>query len=170
MYFSIYFLVKAVRKKVDSHNLTKRSKIKCDHSEKTQNQIEYAESCVNSNISTIHSVHSITETVESRKINTLGSTQIKPKSNLNQKMRVLRMQTFIFCVFFWSWFPFIVLTTYEIIMGIKTYDTISKIRNFSVSLIMVNGVVTPILYTYRFKYMRDFFSKIYFCKILFKKK
>jgi len=111
---------------------------------------ESAESYAISNVSTL------ADTFEARQ----ARSGIKPKSHLNQKMRVLRVQTFIFFVFFCSWFPFVVLSPYEIIAEIKTYDILSKMRNFTVSFVLINGIVTPIVYTYRLKYMKKFFARL----------
>ena len=155
IYFYIYFYVKSMRKRVEHHRKSIGSSLMiiANNNLKTTNENFDDYLNENSNVSTIQSLANEDSHKRSKIIR-------KKSSSLNQKMKVLKIQTFVFCVFFASWFPFITMTTYETIMGIKTYETLSKFRNFSISFILVNGIVTPIVYTYRLKYMTDFISKM----------
>ena len=156
IYFYIYFLVKSMRKRVEHHRKSIGSSLMIIANNKLKSTNENADDYLNenSNVSTIQNL----ATEDPKK--TTNNIVRKKSSSLNSKMKVLKVQTFVFSVFFFSWFPFLSMTTYEAIMGIKTYETLSKFRNFSISFILINGIVTPIVYTYRLKYMTEFVSKM----------
>jgi hypothetical protein len=165
IYFYIYFLVKSMKKRVEHHRKSIGSSLMViANNSKNEPKVDEYLTNENSNVSTIQSAAPADDA--HKKSNVIR----KKSSSLDHKMKVLKVQTFVFCVFFCSWFPFIVLTTYEIIMGIKTYEALSKFRNFSVSFVLVNGIVTPIVYTYRLKYMMDFISNISFISLFSRNK
>ena len=101
IYFYIYFLVKSIRKRVENHRksigsslilITNNSKLAIDNCYLN----EPSKDNENSNISTIHNKSESADSKKKRSTN-----EIKRKStSLNQKMKVLKVQTFIFCIFF----------------------------------------------------------------------
>ena len=150
VYFYIYFIVKSVRKRIANSLVIKSNKLETN--ENWSNFSDNYNSAFSQSEIKVKTIHS--PNIESKQVKI---DEKKPR--INDKIRVLKIQTIVFFVFFLSWFPFIFLVTYEIFDGIHFYSTISKIRNVSVSLIMLNGIVNPIIYTYRLKFMKGFFAK-----------
>jgi hypothetical protein len=97
-----------------------------------------------------------------------NNIHINSSSNKNQffsqnsnlkKINILKVQILIFSLFFVCWCPYMSLVTYETINNIQTYALISRLRNFSASFLMCNSIISPLVYSYRLKFMRTMFCR-----------
>jgi hypothetical protein len=93
-------------------------------------------------------------------MNTTSSNQNKScKSSNLKKINILKLQILIFFLFFICWCPYMSIVTYEAINDIQTYVFISRLRNFSASFLMCNSLISPLVYSYRLKFMRTMFCR-----------
>ncbi len=102
--------------------------------------------------------YSIRESIHQRLTNLRKKSQWSAR---NDKIQVLRLQTFLFFMMFVSMLPFFLLTTYEVASGVKKYGLISKIRVYFAMMILVDGVFKPLLFTYRLEFMKKGYAKLF---------
>ena len=79
----------------------------------------------------------------------------------NDKIQVLRLQTFLFFMLFVSLTPFFILTTYEVTASVIEFGMVSKIRSYFAMMILVDGVCKPILFTYRLEFMKKGYARLF---------
>ncbi len=91
-------------------------------------------------------------------------TNLKKKSDSvtkNDKVQVLRIQTFIFFMIFASVMPYFIVTTYEVVAKVNEFGLLSKIRVYLSVLILFDGMFKPILFTYRLDFMKKGYAGLF---------
>lgn len=78
----------------------------------------------------------------------------------NDKIQVLRIQTVMFFLLLASSLPFLVLTSYEKLAGIKRFHVVTNVRNFMAILLLLDPIVKPVLFTYRLEFMRRILTNL----------
>ncbi|RNA42421.1 hypothetical protein BpHYR1_008058 [Brachionus plicatilis] len=124
LYLYIYQFVKRSHLKVLNHVLGDKSRRSAK-----ENMFIIGENFVsNSDISFIDNNQIISNNLLSRLKSSLTLcllNLVKINSHKPAKLHILKVQSIIFFIFLSSWFPYITLTSYEILRDINTYETIS---------------------------------------------
>ena len=158
VYFYIFLLAKQSKQKVFP-DLTKRKQITTTiASIKTNSTQIMISNAICSDV--INNTNNNNNNNNSnRSFNQSNSFTCQNQNSNLKKINILKLQILIFFLFFICWCPYMSLVTYEAINSIQTYVLISRLRNFSASFLMCNSIISPLVYSYRLKFMRTMFCR-----------